>query len=126
MCGLSGKLLIAVGLLHTVYGAWMGYSLFSRIGAAAFSTEAGRQVVTALGRQLVFWFLISGFFMLLLGHFCMWFERVHSRPVPQLVGLELLMLSVIGIVVMPASGFWLVLAVAVYMIVSSRRRSIRV
>lgn len=120
MDGRSGLLLIGIGVLHTVFGVFQGSRIFSQLAQATFPTEAGRQLVIGLARQYVFWFLFGGFMMLLLGHFLMWSER-RGRRVPSFVGWELIALSLIGIALMPASGFWLVLALGAYIIVVSRR-----
>lgn len=121
MRGTSGLLLVAIGVLHTAVGILNGKSVMSRISGATFSPEASRQLIGALGKQFVFWFLFGGLLMLVLGHLLTWIERRLDRPVPSFVGWELLVLSLVGLFVMPVSGFWLVLAVAIYTIVSGRR-----
>ena len=121
MRGTSGLLLIGIGVLHTVFGAFQGYSLLSQISRTTFSTETGRQLVTALGKEFIFWFLFGGFVMLILGHLLAWIEKRLNHPLPSFVGWELLVLSVIGLVILPVSGFWLVLALAIYILVVARR-----
>lgn len=121
MRGTSGLLLIGIGLLHTVYGLITGYGLFMQIDRAAFSTEAGRQLVRGLGREFVFWFLFGGILMLVLGQLFMWIERRLQHRVPAFVAWELLVLSIIGLAFLPVSGFWLVLGVAIYTLVVARR-----
>jgi len=121
MRGTSGLLLIGIGVLHTIFGVFQGYSVLSRISHTTFSTETGRQLVTALGRQFVFWFLFGGLLMLVLGHLFTWIEQRLNHRVPSFIGWELLVLSVNGLALMPLSGFWLVLAVAIYTILGARR-----
>ena len=123
MRGTSGLLLIGIGVLHTIVGVFQGYSVLSRISQTTFSTETGRQLVTALGNQFVFWFLFGGFLMLVLGHTFIWIERRLNRRLPSFIGWELLVLSVGGLALMPLSGFWLVLAVAIYTILGARHTS---
>jgi hypothetical protein len=118
---MTGILLIAIGVLHTVVGIFTGYRVLSQISKAAFATETGRQLVTSLGREFAFWFLFGGLLMMVLGHLLIWIERQLGRPVPAFLGWELLALSAAGLLFMPVSGFWLVLAVAVYAIVTARR-----
>jgi hypothetical protein len=121
MRGISGLLLISIGVVHTMVGIFNGYSVLSQISRATFSTEATRQLVAALGKQFVFWFLLGGLLILVLGHLLTWIERRLGQRVPLFIGLELLALSVAGLLVMPVSGFWLVLAVAIYTIVIAYR-----
>lgn len=120
MQGRSGLLLIGIGVIHTAFGVFQGSRMFSRLAQATFPTDAGRQLVTGLARQYVFWFLFGGFMMLLLGHLLMWSEH-RGRRVPSFVGWELIALSLVGVALMPASGFWLVLALGIYIIVLARR-----
>src|SRR4030095_11151808 len=109
------------GLFTTVRGIISGYRVLSQTSRAEFSTEASRQLVAGLGRQFVFWFLFGGLQMLALGHLLAWIERQLKRRAPSFIGWELLALSIAGLLVMPVSGFWLVLAVAIYTIVLARR-----
>ena len=108
MRGLSGALLIGIGLLHTLFGLVVGRHRVTAIARDGLWNAVGSD----LGRNSIFWFLFTGFVLLILGHLCLWVERTSLRPVPALVGWELLALAALGIVLMPASSFWLVLSVA--------------
>ena len=77
-------------------------------------------LVNGLGKQFTFWFLFGGVLMMVLGHLFFWIERRLKHPVPSFMGWELLALSVV-LVFMPLSGFWLVLALAIYTIVLAHR-----
>ncbi len=121
MRNISGLLLIAIGVLHTAVGIVNGYRVLSQISRATFSTETSRQLVAALGRQFVFWFLFGGLLMVVLGHLMTWIVGRLGHSLPSFIGWELLALSVAGLLVMPVSGFWFVLAVAIYTIVMARR-----
>jgi hypothetical protein len=57
-----------------------------------------------------------------LGQLFSWIERRLKDPLPSFIGWELLGLSLVGLVFMPLSGFWLVLALAIYTILVARRR----
>jgi hypothetical protein len=117
--GFTGYLLIGIGTLHTLVGVLSCHRDIFAIARAGFVNA----VEPEQHRIAVFWFLMSGFSLLILGHMCMWLERKLRRPVPAFVGWELLLLSAAGAVLLPISGFWLVLAVAVYVIVSGRHKS---
>jgi Family of unknown function (DUF6463) len=121
MRGTSGLWLIAIGVLHTVYGCWQGYGLLTQLTGASFPSETSRQAILGLGRNSVFWFLFGGFVMLVLGHTFVWFERRFRRPIPAVMGWELLALSLIGVMFLPRSGFWFILALSAYMIVAAQR-----
>jgi len=121
MRSMTGQLLIVIGVLHTAVGVLNGYRVLSQVSQATFSGETSRQLVAALGSQFVFWFLFGGLLTVVLGHLLTWIERRLGHPIPSFIGWELLALSVAGLLVMPVSGFWLVLAVAIYAIVMARR-----
>ena len=121
MRSLTGIVLIGIGVLHTLIGVFTGRAVLSQIAAANFSSEASRQLVASLGKQFAFWFLFGGVVLMLLGHLCLWIERKLSMPVPAFMGWELVIISACGLMFMPVSGFWLVLAVAIYVLVTARR-----
>jgi hypothetical protein len=58
------------------------------------------------------WFFLFGPALFLFGIAVSALERL-SQPLPKLLGWGLLLLAVLGIALMPASGFWLVLPPAV-------------
>ena len=82
MRGVSGLLIIGIGLLHTVVGVFNGYRILTQISQASFSTEKSRQLVSALGKQFVFWFLLGGALMIVLGHLFAVIEQSLKRHVP--------------------------------------------
>ena len=109
----TGPLLIAIGLLHTVFGV----THYRRELAETWHAGFFNALAPALARKLAFWFLFSGFLLIVLGHLCLWLEKGLGRPVPAFVGWELLVLSLVGAALMPVSGFWLVIAAAIYSII---------
>ena len=113
---LSGLLLIAISVLHTVFGFVKGYGPLAEIVRAGFfNALAGHYP-----RIAVVWFLFFGFLIFVLGHVCMWIERHLNRPVPAFLGWELFALSVIGIALM-GGGFWFLMIIAAYIIASAQR-----
>lgn len=102
---LVGPLLILVCVLHIAVGA----------------VEAGGELIDAAGdgwigafsgeRATLQWFLMTGFVGLVAGVAITVVER--SRRLPWSISLSLLAVAVIGVSMAPASGFVLVLAVAI-------------
>jgi hypothetical protein len=62
-------------------------------------------------RIALVWFLLFGFVLLILGSLVRWCE-VRSLALPRSLAVHLALLSLLGVVLMPASGFWLCLPVA--------------
>jgi hypothetical protein len=60
------------------------------------------------GQELVFWFTLWGFLMVLVGELLVLFER-SGLTVPAWVGYQLLLLNLVCAVMLPKGGFWWVL-----------------
>jgi hypothetical protein len=114
---LAGSLLIAVAVLHAAFGAWFGRrSLFGML-------EDG--VVNSVGlrgeRGLVFWFLLMSPLLLMLGQLCLLLAERGIVP-PRWLGLEVLALTVCCALLMPVSGFWLLIPPAALLLRASVAR----
>lgn len=109
-------LLIATSLIHIASGL---------IGGATLLADVGRDgVFDAIGaddeRQAWLWFTLFGWLALVVGLLARSLER-RTGAVPAFLGWHLLAMAVLGIVLLPASGFWLVLVLALLILWSARR-----
>ncbi len=114
-----GRWLVGVGVLHTLsavvaFGAPLGEIL----AAGVWNTLVGHP-----RRELAFWFLVSGAFVLLLGAVIDWIEQRAAGRVPQILGTGLLLVAALGILVEPASGFWLFVPPAIAALRRAQRRA---
>jgi energy-converting hydrogenase Eha subunit E len=116
--GLGGLALAGIGALHAV----LGMLVASQLGAMLRAGHVFDAVSSSArpGVSLEFWFLMFGAPLLLLGQLAAWVERTANRPLPRFFGWELLALGVVGVALDPDSGFWLILAVAVYVLLRRR------
>jgi hypothetical protein len=112
----SGLLLGLTGWLHTVVGIFLLWGILGDI------VEAGvfNAVEPHFDRGAAVWFLFSGFFMLLLAYLMGWVIKEKGMELPRALAWYLLALSVLGIILMPISGFWLALP-QVWIILSRRK-----
>ena len=107
-----GRTVMAVAVAHTLFGLIVYHSTL--VGLVADG------VVNALGydamRAAVVWFLLAGFFMATTGIAIDQLEDqgLRSKLVP--LGWGLLAITLLGIALMPASGFWLMLVPAYFCI----------
>lgn len=104
-----GKWMIGVGVMHSI----IGFILFPAplreiVGARLWNSV---NVGTPM-RYLAFWFLFAGVAAILIGYLGDWIERVAKQPIPRAYGWTLLGIAVVGVVVTPVSGFWLVFPAA--------------
>jgi len=112
---LAGGLLIGVALVHAAFGAWFGRgSLFGMLDDGLVSS-----VDSHSERGLVFWFLVVSPLLLLLGQLCVFLAERGIAP-PRWLGFEVLLLTVACALLMPLSGFWLLLPPAALLLRASR------
>jgi hypothetical protein len=97
-----GRSIVAIGLLHTVFGL----IAFRDILAVWLREGIMNTVNGQPDREMAFWFIFCGFFMLIFGALI---DCCESKGVelPLVLGWGLLTISLIGVMFMPVSGFWL-------------------
>lgn len=108
----SGIFLIATGILHSIVAI--------ALGAEAFLAIMQDGVVNVIAedstRAFAFWFLICGVFVIFLGQILHYYIKKEQQPAPLFFGYSLLILSIVGAIVEPVSGFWLFLPQALIII----------
>ncbi len=78
----SGIFLIITGALHSVVGLLIGWEILLDI----WSEGVINTIHTQYDRNTIFWFLFSGVFLILLGHFSRWFIRKEQKSLQRFVG----------------------------------------
>jgi len=111
----AGWLLMAVAALHAAFGMWIGRRALLAMARDGFVNA----VDPHLDRTLVFWFLLMSPFLWIVGRFALWLASEGRRP-PVWLGRSLLALALICAVLMPVSGFWLILPPAVWLWLAAR------
>ncbi len=113
---IAGRLLMAIAIIHAVYGTWRGRAaLVAIVQDGFFNAVDGHR-----DRSLTFWFLFASPMMFMIGQLTSWIET-QPGIIPAVLGWELLVVSLIGAVLMPISGFWLLLATSVLLLIKSKR-----
>ena len=113
MSSLAGRFLKITAVGH----ALVGLVLFRAPLAAIVSDGVLGTVGVQADRQAAFWFLLFSPVCFALGQIV---ER-GDGPTRAIVGWNLLLIGVIGAVMMPVSGFWIVLAIAPLVLHAARR-----
>jgi hypothetical protein len=120
MARFTGQTLMLIGALHTLVG-------LLNIGPLADIARAG--VFNAVGshtdREAAVWFLMTGVALLLVGYVTRWTQR-QTGTLPAALGWTLLAIATVGLVLMPRSGFWLLVPAAVLALAAARHGSARV
>ncbi|AHH97757.1 DUF6463 family protein [Kutzneria albida] len=110
------SLLTATGVLHLLYGAATLAPVIGDILGAGLVNAVGGH----LDRQAAFWFLVAAPNLSALGELARWAVR-RTGTLPARLGGWLLGIGVVGVVLLPVSGFWLVLIIGVLALVAARR-----
>ncbi len=120
----AARLLMVVGVLHVLGGAWVGREPLLRIFREGFFGEADSglgNVPAAADKEMFFWFVLWGVYTFVLGQLLSWMEQRGQRP-PAYLGWELIAINLIAAALLPKGGFWLVLIPSYLIIRESRRR----
>lgn len=103
----KGGWLLTVAAIHTVFAAVVFLPQLEEIVRRGVIDSVGTDPMVGA----VAWFVLFGAVLALLGWAVLLVER-HMAPAPgalRPLGLGVLALALLGIALMPASGFWLVL-----------------
>jgi len=114
---LAGSLLIGAAVLHAGFGAWFGRHPL----AGMLSDGVVNSVDSHDEHGLVFWFLLMSPLLLMLGQLCLFLAPRGIAP-PRWLGLEVLALAVCCALLMPVSGFWLLIPPAALLLRASVER----
>lgn len=106
-----GKWMIGVAVIHLILGfVFMRGTLAILVSEGFFNTVNGQPP-----REATFWFLYTGFMLLLLGVALNRLEKL-DQPLPKAVSWGFPALTALGAVVMPISGIWLLIPPAIGML----------
>jgi hypothetical protein len=111
----SGIALLATGVIHTA----AAIAFFANVYLEIINDGVINAVEDGASRELAFWFLILGVFIILFGQVLHYYIKKERRPAPLSFGYSLLALSIFGCFAIPLSGFWLFLPQALIIIVAN-------
>jgi len=107
-----GKFLFGIGALHTLVGLIL---LLPLVGTELLEDGLFNTINGQPKREAFFWFLLSGFFMLLVGALINFMEK-HQQTIPSFLGWSLLAITIFTLFFSPLSGGWLILVPAIALI----------
>lgn len=116
-----GPVIMATAVLHTVVGLiFASQPLLDVVNAGVFNA-----VDPHFDRMAAVWFLFFGAMLFLLGMFVQWALQT-TGTLPASVGWVFLLICMVGVILMPASGFWLGIIEAVIMLrISFQQKDVR-
>jgi hypothetical protein len=115
-----GYWVMVVAVLHTVFAVVMfGNELSSIVQRGVFNTVQGNLKTAAT----VWFFLFSGM-LFICGLALRHLEATSSGPLPKSLGWGLLVMGLVGVVLMPTSGFWLIFPAALAILIFKQKESV--
>lgn len=112
----QGNWIIAVSACHTLFAVIMFsaeyFSLYDNGIINSLTTDRSAAAV---------WFFLFGQALFIVGLLVKHYNSRENSPVPLSVSLNLLLLTIVGITIMPASGFWLIFPPAISLIIQLRK-----
>lgn len=116
---LVGPLLMATGVLHLLVGPILYPRPLAAIAQDGFLGAVDLDPAR-FDREAAFWFMVIGVMLLILGGLVHW-AQAQTGTLPVFLGWSVLALGVGGVILMPASGFWLAILQAVLLLVVARQ-----
>jgi len=111
-----GNWIIFVAFGHTVYAiAAFGGDYLSLYEHGIVSS------ITSMRVGLAVWFFLFGHALFIIGLQVRHHERSSSQHIPKSTSLNLWLLTIIGVVIMPDSGFWLMFPALITMLVRTKK-----
>jgi hypothetical protein len=107
-----GKWIIAVSIIHTIFA----FVVFSEVILQILLDGVFNSVGADSLRGAVVWFLLFGFVLFAFGLATNIIEEMSNGDVPVSIGFSLLFVILLGVILMPISGFWLALPPALTII----------
>lgn len=113
----AGRTIIVIAIVHTVFGFLAFGPVIGDIVQSGLWDSVGEDPM----RGAVAWFLFAGFFMATTGLPVDALEACSANANFRAVAIALLITAILGIVMMPVSGFWLLLVPAIGLLLKKER-----
>jgi Family of unknown function (DUF6463) len=104
----AGSLLMATGIGHALVGVVLFYDPLAAILREGFFNA----ITPHMDREAAFWFLLLSPVLFLFGQVVNRAVEHRDAPLLNLFGWHVLVLGVVGAMVLPISGFWILIAIA--------------
>lgn len=115
----SGIYLIITGVIHNAIGFVMGWSILVGMHQEGWFNTVESSAGIQFDRSAILWFLLLGFFWMLLGYLMHeWLKRTKDI-LPATLGYAFILFGGITCVLLPASGAWLFLPQGLVIVLDS-------
>lgn len=112
----QGNWIIVVSVIHTLFAV----VVFSADYRTLYDNGTFNSLSTDRSAAAV-WFFLFGQVLFIVGLLIKYFEKHNNQLIPLSVLLNLLLLTLVGITIMPDSGFWLMFPPVISLIVKYQK-----
>lgn len=112
----QGNWIIAVSAIHTLFAV----VVFSADYRSLYDNGIFNSLSTDRSAAAV-WFFLFGQVLFIVGLLIKYFEKHINHQIPVSISLNLLLLTLIGITIMPDSGFWLMFPPVISLLVKYKK-----
>jgi hypothetical protein len=117
----TGFLWMIVSILHGIVGIFFYAPQWQAIAQDGwFNVIAPNPFTPIFDREDAFWFMFLTPFIFLIGKLCVWVDQ-QKLHLPISFSITILATVLVGLFLMPISGFWLALLPAVLMLYASTK-----
>jgi hypothetical protein len=109
----KGRWLMVVSVIHTAFAV----VFFNEVLVSIFQRGVFNTVGTDPMTGVVVWFVLFGAMLFVCGLTVSELEKSLSGVLPRSIGWSLLILVLLGVMLMPASGFWLAFPPAISILI---------
>ncbi len=113
-----GRSVIVIGMVHSVFGFIAFRDILVELGKELLLNSVDGQP----DREAAFWFLFTGFALLIMGGLIHWVEQ-RQLTLPLFLKWSFLVITLLGCFIMPKSGFWLLFVPTVGMYLHQNRET---
>jgi len=113
----AGHALIAIAIIHSTLGIALGWPILTAMHHDGWLASTMVNGKLDMSREAITWFLLSGYFWLLLGALMITLVK-HGVELPRYLGWNFLGMAAVMIIIMPASGAYFFIVVSLMILYS--------
>ncbi len=112
----SGTILSLTGGIHVAFAIIQNWNIYKVFFSPGWVDPIGNDIQ----KELSFWFMLAGVLLILFGQTLQHYIKREGYPAPLFLGYALLVVSAVGCVIIPLSGFWLFIPQALIILFARR------
>ncbi len=113
----SGTFLVITGILHTIVAILINRNTYLEILKSGLININSKDQTLGFS----FWFFMAGILLIFWGATIQYYIKKEQKPAPLFLGYAMLAFAIIGCLMIPSSGFWLLIPQALIILFAKRK-----